>query len=221
MIDVNSKYEILNVKSEIRNGKSHALNVIAREERPWQSAGRKEIASLLAMTRSSFFVSYFKCFVFLIFPLFAGCGVYSFTGASISPEVKSVNIEFFPSYAPLAPANMPQNFTESLRSLFVSRTNLDLLTKNGDIRFEGYISNYQTRPAAIQGNETAAKNRLTINVNVTYTNTKDETKSFEKTFSRFADFDASQNLSDVEQGLIEEINELLILDIFNEAVVNW
>ncbi len=151
----------------------------------------------------------------------SSCGTYSFTGASISPEVKSVSIDFFPSYAPLAPANMPQAFTESLRDLFVSRTNLDLITKNGDIHFEGYISGYRTIPVAIQGNETAARNRLTIDVNVTYANVKDETKSFEKSFSRFADFDATQNLTDVEQGLIEEINELLVLDIFNEAVVNW
>lgn len=158
---------------------------------------------------------------FLFIPTLTGCGVYSFTGASISPEVKSVSIDYFPSYAPLAPANMPQAFTEALRDLFVSRTNLDLLSKNGDIRFEGYISGYQTRPVAIQGNETAAKNRLTITVNVTYTDTKDDTKSFEKSFNRFADFDATQNLVDVEQGLIEEINEQLILDIFNEAVVNW
>jgi len=151
----------------------------------------------------------------------SGCGVYSFTGASISPEVKSVSIDFFPSYAPLAPANMPQTFTEALRDLFVSRTNLDLLTKNGDIHFEGYISSYQIRPVAIQGNETAAKNRLTINVSVTYTNAKEEIKSFDKSFSRFADFDATQNLTSVEQTLIDEINQQLILDIFNEAVVNW
>lgn len=151
----------------------------------------------------------------------SGCGVYSFTGASISPEVKSVSIDFFPSYAPLAPANMSQTFTEALRDLFVSRTNLDLLTKNGDIHFEGYVSSYQTRPVAIQGNETAAKNRLTVTVNVTYNNTKDEVKSFEKAFTRFTDYDATQNLTDVEQTLIEEINEQLILDIFNEAVVNW
>lgn len=150
-----------------------------------------------------------------------GCGVYSFTGASISPEVKSVSIEFFPSYAPLAPANVPQSFTEALRDLFVNRTNLDLYNKNGDIRFEGYISDYQTRPVAIQGNETAAQNRLTMTVQVTYTNTKDDSKSFEKSFSRFADFDATQNLTDVQQALIEEINEQLTLDIFNEAVVNW
>lgn len=151
----------------------------------------------------------------------SGCGVYSFTGASISPEVKSVSIDYFPSHAALAPASMPQAFTEALRDLFISRTNLDLLTKNGDIRFEGYISDYRTRPVAIQGNETAAKNRLTVVVNVTYTNSKDENKNFEKSFSRFADFDSNQNLSDVEQALIDEINEQLILDIFNESVVNW
>lgn len=169
-----------------------------------------------ATFRSFLIISVFSCLT-----SFSGCGVYSFTGASISPEVKSVSVDFFPSYAALAPANVPQSFTESLRELFVSRTNLDLFTKNGDIQFEGYISDYKTRPVAIQGNETAAQNRLTITVSVTYTNTKDGEKSFEKTFTRFADFEATQNLTDVEQTLIEEINEQLILDIFNEAVVNW
>ena len=169
-----------------------------------------------AIFRSFLITAVFSCLVSL-----SSCGVYSFTGASISPEVKSVSVDFFPSYAALAPANVPQSFTESLRELFVSRTNLDLFTKNGDIQFEGYISDYKTRPVAIQGNETAAQNRLTITVNVTYTNTKNSDKSFEKTFTRFADFEATQNLTDVEQTLIEEINEQLILDIFNEAVVNW
>lgn len=160
------------------------------------------------------------CAFALILPT-SGCGVYSFTGASISPEVKSVSIDLFPSYAPLAPTNMPQALTEALRELFVNRTNLDLLANNGDIRFEGYISDYRTRPVAIQGNETAAQNRVTVTVNVTYTNTKSPEKSFEKSFSRFADFDSGQNLTDVEQTLMEEINEQLILDIFNESVVNW
>lgn len=165
----------------------------------------------------SFLLTFFGCLLISV----SGCGVYSFTGASISPEVKTVSIELFPSYAPLAPANVPQSFTEALRELFVNRTNLDLYNKGGDIRFEGYISDYSTKPVAIQGNQTAAQNRLTMTVNVTYTNTKDDTKSFEKSFTRFADFDATQNLTDVEQTLIEEINEQLILDIFNEAVVNW
>ncbi|MDP6908277.1 MAG: hypothetical protein QF371_02170, partial [Flavobacteriales bacterium] len=71
--------------------------------------------------------------VIFLLTLNIGCGVYSFTGASISPEVKSVSVDYIPSYAPLAPANMPQTFTEALRELFISRTNLDMLAKNGDI----------------------------------------------------------------------------------------
>jgi len=161
-------------------------------------------------------------FLFLIssFIFQQGCGVYSFTGASISPEVKSVSIAFFPSYAALAPANMPQLFTEELRDKFVNQTSLDLITSNGDIRFEGFISDYRTTPVAIQG-DAAGQNRLTITVNVTYTDTKNEENSFEKSFSRFADFPVNINLSDFEQGLIGEINEQIIQDIFNASVVNW
>jgi hypothetical protein len=166
-------------------------------------------------------IKHFSFSIFLISVLFiSGCKIYSFTGASISPDVKSISISFFPSYAALAPANMPQLFTETLRDKFVSQTNLDLLPNGGDIRFEGFISDYRTQPVAIQGNA-AAQNRLTISVNVTFTDTKDEEKSFEKTFTRFADFASNVNLSDVEQSLMVEINEQLIQDIFNQSVVNW
>lgn len=161
-------------------------------------------------------------FSFLIssFIFLSGCGVYSFTGASISPEVKSVSITYFPSYAALAPPNMPQLFTEELRDKFVNQTNLDLIPSNGDIRFEGFISDYRTSPVAIQGDQ-AAQNRLSVSVSVTYTDTKNDENSFEKTFTRFVDFDAGVNLADVEQTLILEVNEQLIQDIFNQSVVNW
>lgn len=163
----------------------------------------------------------FSFFLFLVASFQSGCGVYSFTGASIAQEVKSVSIDLFPSYAALAPPNMPQLFTETLRDKFVSLTNLDLITKNGDIRFKGSITNYRTNPVAIQGNETAAKNRLSITVSVEYTDTTDPDASFEKNFTRFADFDSNRNITDVEQDLIVEINEQLVQDIFNESVVNW
>lgn len=168
--------------------------------------------------RSGLTIFYWLFSIFLLTT--TGCGVYSFTGASISPDVKSVSIAAFPSYAPLAPPNMPQLFTEQLRDKFVNQTNLNLLPANGDIRFEGRISDYRTQPVSIQGNA-AAQNRLSISVTVTYTDTKNEDNSFEKTFTRFADFNSGVNLSDVEQTLIAEINEQLIQDIFNQAVVNW
>ncbi len=163
----------------------------------------------------------FRIQIFLLLISLSSCGIYSFTGASISPDVKSVTIDLFPSYAALAPPNMPQLFTETLRDKFVTLTNLDLVTKNGDIRFKGSITNYRTNPVAIQGNETAAKNRLSVTVAVEYTDTKNPDASFEKSFTRFADFDANRNITDVEQDLIVEINEQIVQDIFNESVVNW
>jgi hypothetical protein len=148
---------------------------------------------------------------------------YSFTGASISPDVKTVSVSYFPNYAPLAQPLVSQAFTEALRDIFLAQTNLNLVERNGDLHFEGAITAYNTTPVAIQGGEIsqAALNRLSITVNVKFINTKNEDQNFEIAFTRFTDFDASQNLSAVESSLIKEINEQLVQDIFNKAVVNW
>lgn len=156
-------------------------------------------------------------FVFLM----NSCGIYSFSGASIAPDVKTVTINYFPSYAPLAKPITSQLFTEALKDIFNSQTNLKLVNQNGDLLFDGSIIDYNTSPIAIQGNEIAARNRLTITVSVKFTNSKDPSQNFESTFSRFSDYSSSQNLSSVENGLITEINSFLVQDIFNRSVSNW
>lgn len=146
---------------------------------------------------------------------------YSFTGASISPEVETVSIDFFPSYAPLAPPIAAQLFTESLKDIFLSQTNLTLVKSNGDLQFSGSIVGYNNQPVAIQGNERAALTRITMTVKVKFVNTKDESQNFETNFSRFEDFETSRDLSSVEQELLNSINDQLTQDIFNKAVTNW
>jgi hypothetical protein len=146
---------------------------------------------------------------------------YSFTGASIPEDVKTVSVRTFQSYAPLANANLSQSFTEALKDRFLSQTNLDLVAKEGDLRFEGSITGYAVTSVAIQGNETAALNRLTITVKVKFVNTKDSTLDFETNFSRFSDYESSQNLASIEDELIKDINDQLTQDIFNKAVSNW
>jgi hypothetical protein len=153
--------------------------------------------------------------------LFAGCGVYSFTGASISPDVKTFSVQYFPNRAQLVQPLLSQAFTEKLKERFISLANLRLTDRDGDLQFEGYISDYRTAPVAIQGTETAALNRLTISVNVKFTNTKDAKQNFETTFTRYADYDSKKNLQDVEISLIDDINRQLIDDIFNKSVSNW
>lgn len=160
-------------------------------------------------------------FIISIILSLAGCGVYSFTGASISPEVKTVSIDFFPAYAPLAPPIAGQLFTEDLKDIFLSQTNLVLVQTDGDLQFEGAITNYTTAPVAIQGNETAALTRVSITVKVKFTNQKEEGQDFETTFTRFEDFETTTDLSSVEEELLNSINDQLVQDIFNKSVTNW
>ncbi len=149
------------------------------------------------------------------------CGVYSFTGASISPEVESVQVKFFDNKADLVEPTLSQKFTNSLKEKFSSQTNLDVVESQGDLIFEGYIKNYKTEPAAIQGDQTAALNRLTITVFTKFTNKINPDDNFESTFSHYREYTSNQSLSAVKDGLILEINEALVDDIFNRAVVNW
>ncbi|MGM0613039.1 MAG: LptE family protein [Bacteroidota bacterium] len=149
------------------------------------------------------------------------CGIYSFTGASIPAKAETVTIKYFPNNASLVNANLSQIFTNKLKDRFQSQTNLNLTDSGGDLYFEGEIVEYKTNPVAIQGNDQAAMNRLTISVKVNFRNRYDEESNFETTFSRHADFDSNQNLSAVENQLVEEIVGYLVDDIFNKSVVNW
>lgn len=154
--------------------------------------------------------------------IFTACKVsYSFTGASISPEVKTVSIDFFPINATLAPPTSGQLFTEALKDIFISQTNLVLVKSDGDLQFEGYISNYTNNPVAIQGNEQAALTRVTMTVKVKFTNSNDETQNFESNFSRFEDLASTEDLGSKEEEILNTINEQLTQDIFNKAVTNW
>ena len=167
----------------------------------------KRLIILIALLSGLFFLS--------------GCGVYSFTGASIPPEAKTISIEYFPNNASLVEPTLSQSFTDALRDKFVSQTTLNLIQKGGDLKIEGAITEYSTKPIAIQSDQTAALNRLSITVKVKYTNTYDESKDFETSFTRYEDYPSDQELSTVQQTLIDGINEMIVDDIFNKAVVNW
>lgn len=157
----------------------------------------------------------------LISTLLSGCGFYSFTGASISPDVKSISILQFPNKASLVQPSLSQNLTLALRDKFATQTNLNVVKNNGDLNIEGEITDYSVQAVAVQSNQQAALNRLIITVKVKFTNTKNDKQDFETSFSRYRDYNSQLNLSSVENSLIEQINKELVEDIFNKAVVNW
>lgn len=160
-------------------------------------------------------------FVFLLFS--QGCGIYSFTGASISPGAKTVSVDYFKNSAPIFNPTLSQEITEMLQDKLVSQTSLDLTDGKGDLQFKGEIVGYSSAPISIVSSTdpTAASNRLTIKVKVEFINELDESKNFSQTFSRYFDYEATKNLSAAEPIAVPAIIELITDDIFNKAVVNW
>lgn len=152
----------------------------------------------------------------------AGCTFsYSFTGASIPPDAKTVFIAEFANRAPLVNPSLSNELTEALKDKFVNQTSLKLGDENSDLYFEGAITDYNTKPTAIKSGDIASKNRLTITLKVKFVNNKDTKTNFDTSFSRYEDYDSEQSLDAVEAQLVTSIVESLVDDIFTKSVVNW
>ncbi|MFZ9028487.1 MAG: LPS assembly lipoprotein LptE [Crocinitomicaceae bacterium] len=156
----------------------------------------------------------------------SGCSVYSFTGASLVSGEQTISIQQFYNNALLGPSNMSQVFTETMRDYFQQNTNLTLVEENGDLQFEGYISSYTVTPVAPNANQgdglqVSATTRVSITVQATYINMRNDQFDFDRSFTFFQDFDSeSSDLQSVEDQLVEEIFDQIILDMFNASVAN-
>jgi len=162
-------------------------------------------------------------FVIIVLPLsFQECKVsYSFTGTSLSPNVKSFSVDYFSNHAGLVNATLSQTFTEALKDKLGKQTSLNLETERGDLEFSGQITGYSTKPINITENDESAQTRLTITVKVKYVNNLDHGEDWDKSFSAYSDYDSSKMLTDVEEELCSEITEDLVDDIFNASIANW
>ena len=154
-----------------------------------------------------------------------GCGykvTYNLSGGSIPPEAHTFSVAYFPNNAPMVAPTLSNALTEGLRDKFSRQTRLQQVEEGGDFAFEGEITNYTSTTASVSSGDYALQNRLTITVKVNFQNAVDQTTSFNaKTFSSYADYDASQLLVDVQDQLIEEIVEDLVNDIYMAAAGNW
>lgn len=174
--------------------------------------GKKKISAILgialAMTVTIFMVQ--------------SCGIYSFTGTSIQPDVKTVTINYFEYMALKVNPSLSNDLTTALQDKFLKLTRLEQVDMDGDLEITGAITGYDVRATAITANEQAAQNRLTVTVKISFMNRKYPEDDFDdKSFSAYADFDAMQSLDAVEASLCEEIIEQLCEDMFNATVANW
>ena len=152
----------------------------------------------------------------------SGCGIYSFTGTSIQPDIKSITIDFFEYRAARVNPSLANDLTEGIKNQFRRLTKLEQLDMDGDLEISGAITNYEVSGSAFTSDEVAAQNRLVVSVSITFENRKYPEDNFEnKTFSAYADYDSSRSLDAVESTYCAEIIEKIIEDIFNATVAQW
>ena len=153
--------------------------------------------------------------------LFASCEIrYSFTGGQFS-GAKTFSVSYLKPQTALASPTYSQRLTENFKDVMLSQSPLSLRETNGDLQFEGSVTNYVVAPMAIQSNETASLTRLSITVKIKYTNTLEPDLNFEKSFTKFADFAATESLFAVQEDLWKQINDQLAQEIYNASVGNW
>lgn len=153
--------------------------------------------------------------------LHSGCGFYSHSGASVPPDAKTFSVAYIPNLASIVSPTLSQRLTERLKQKCINETQLKMAATDGDLQFSGKIVDYRTIPVGMQGNEVNAMNQLTMSVEITFENTKDETKNFTQVFPTAVNFPADQNFAVVEPQLMQTAVEQVVTDIFNKAFINW
>ena len=151
--------------------------------------------------------------------LLAGC--YTFKNASIPPNASFFYIETFRNSTTLAPPTFAQDFTNALRNKIVTDSKLSFNEENPDYTFKGTVTGYEVTPESPQADGRTILSRLTITIEVDFTNHLDKESSWKRRFSQFSNFGATQNLLDVQDQLVEEINRLLVDEIFNASFATW
>lgn len=172
-----------------------------------------------------------KTYILILTCFISSClmlSCYSFTGSSLSPETKTIQINTFPNNAPLVNPNLSQQFTTDMQNRFLQRTTLKGASVNPDILIEGEITDYIISPTTISspieapgGIIQAAQNKLTMTVRVHYENKIEPDKSFDRVYSDEAVFSSALDFNQIETSQVKVVNERIINKIFNDIVANW
>jgi len=159
----------------------------------------------------------------ILFLIASSCSVkYSLTGASIGPETKTFQVNYFQNNAPLIEPGIERNFTNKLIDLLINQTSLELVKSNGDLTYEGEIVEYRISPTTATANNTAAQNRLTVGVNIRFYDKNDSEADFEKRFSFYYDYPGNvQLIGGQRDTALDEIFERITQDVFNASLAKW
>ncbi len=169
--------------------------------------------------KRTYFITVFSTVLILL----SSCAIsYKMSGSNVDyTKTKTISIADFPNNAEMVTPTLSQTFTEALRDKYTRQTRLRVMKQGGDLQIEGEIVGYQLASMSISADSYAAQTRLTLTVNVRFTNTKNPDEDFETKYSAYQVFDSSRMLNDVEPELIKTMTEEIIDKIFNDTVAKW
>lgn len=159
--------------------------------------------------------------IIVVLLLCTACKIYKFTDASINPNVKTIMINQFTNTSPIQTSNMANVFEQKLINKFIRESKLTFVKENPDLEFSGNIVEYYIEPIAISGTETTQQNRLSIAIKVDFINNVEKDKSFSQVFRDGENFDASKDISQVNDELLNIIFDRTVQNVFNKAFVSW
>ena len=163
-----------------------------------------------------------KLFSYIVIAvLVSSCGIYSFSGTSIQPDVKTITIPYVEYTALRVNPSLSNDLTEALKEKYRKLTRLEEVDVDGDLELVCTVTGYDVKATAVTANEMASQNRLTVTVKVEFSNKKYPEDDVSNNFSAYEDLDATMSLDAVEAGLCETIIEKLVEDIFNATVAQW
>lgn len=141
---------------------------------------------------------------------------------SMPEEWKTFTVKTLDINSATAPASYASNLTEAIKDGVQNNTRLLLNPKSeGEVNIEGVINEYSVAPIALQPGDVAAKNRLTVGVSFTIFITQPTEDKMELRLSKFMDFDSNQDISGIENSLLEEINAQIVQDVISKLLSNW
>jgi hypothetical protein len=156
--------------------------------------------------------------------IFSGCGIYSLSGSTLPPDVETISIQNFDNPTGEGPANLTNIVTNNFKNFYRRNTNLSIIQREGDLQLEGQIVSFTYSPAAIQRDgvqDIAGLNRLTLGIQVRFTNVKYPEKNFDQLFSISQDFQQNVDITQISPNAIEQMTERLVTDVFNKTVADW
>ena len=147
---------------------------------------------------------------------------YKFNQSSIDyTKVKTIQIKDFPIRSSYVWGPMAPLFNNQLKDQFADHTKLIQVKRNGDLKIEGEITQYNQRNKSVSAEGYSAQTELSMTVNVRFTNNTKHDEDFERTFTATSTYETTQSLNSVQEQLVTEMVKDICDQIFNATVANW